>query len=262
MKRLIVILLLLATAAHARPRQFAVSQTEQVTKGLVAYWSMRNSGTTVYDETGANNGTAAGGVAFGYANGLVGDGGNFDGADDYVVNAAANFGLNGATKASFGAWVYCAGTTGSILWKHINLPADQSYASFGIAVLTGGVVRAVVQNAGGLDYPAWSTGAATMPTNQWTFIMCVWDRVSGNSTDMKIYIDGVSTALSFATNGYTSSFTMQETTHHIVIGAAYATSYSTLFTGKIDEVRIYNRAITADEVTQLYRMGKTIYNNR
>ena len=28
------------------------------------------------------------------------------------------------------------------------------------------------------------------------------------------------------------------------------------FLGKIDEVRVYNRALTADEIKQLYNMGK------
>jgi hypothetical protein len=89
-KRVAVILVaLLAVAAAVRGQSewdYGIGQKDQCTRGLVAYWAMRNSGTTVYDEHGANNGTAGFGNALGGGSFSVG---LADGNTDLVLNFIA-----------------------------------------------------------------------------------------------------------------------------------------------------------------------------
>ena len=64
-RQIIIAAVLVALTTHADMEwQTAISQKEQVTRGLVAYWAMRNSGTTVYDEWASYNGTAVNSPAF------------------------------------------------------------------------------------------------------------------------------------------------------------------------------------------------------
>ena len=78
----------------------------------------------------------------------------------------------------------------------------------------------------------------------WAFVTVVQDGVAGTR---KIYVNGVlanSDASPAAANG----------TGSCDIG--YGNISDEYFGGKIDDVRIYNRALTANEVQQLYLMGK------
>jgi hypothetical protein len=70
---------------------------------------------------------------------------------------------------------------------------------------------------------------------------------------MTIFINGTAMSTTLTTAGtYTK---MSNTTAPLYIGSwAVGDLY---FKGSIDEVRIYNRALTADEIKQLYRMGAT-----
>jgi hypothetical protein len=88
----------------------AIGQLDQVTLGRVAYWAMRNSGTTVYDEYGVYNGTASGGVTFNYTHGAVGYGAQFDGVNDYISCATAPIIPIATTSYSVCGWVKVATT--------------------------------------------------------------------------------------------------------------------------------------------------------
>jgi uncharacterized membrane protein len=50
-------------------------------------------------------------------------------------------------------------------------------------------------------------------------------------------------------------FSTATSANTFAVGATIRESVLASFLGHIDEVRVYNRAITADEVKQLYRMG-------
>jgi len=82
--------------------------------------------------------------------------------------------------------------------------------------------------------------------NLWHNVACSIDR-SGNG---QIYIDGVADGASVAINNEGMS-----TTTDLSIGKR---SYTALeyFNGSLDDVRIYNRALSASEVAQLYAAGR------
>ncbi|MCG2695492.1 LamG domain-containing protein, partial [Candidatus Parcubacteria bacterium] len=73
---------------------------------------------------------------------------------------------------------------------------------------------------------------------------------SYDGTTMKIYIDGTleDTNTDFSGNLPTND-------GNVRIGADYQSTPDNFFSGLIDEARIYNRALSADEVGELYRVG-------
>jgi hypothetical protein len=252
MKRLLVaaaILAMLATA-HARPRAYSIGQRDQVTKGLVSYWSMRNSGTTVFDEVGANNGGASNGVAFAYANGIIGQGAWFDSTNDFVQIAdAASLRITG--DITIAAWVNVqtlSAVRALIAFGAVNDGTDHP-ATYAVRVFTNGTVN-FHHRKSATSYDA-NGSVGTVVAGTWKFITV---KVSG--TKMSIFSDG---ALASAATSPGAPRAVPASGAYLSIGSRQDL---TLYHGNIDEVRIYNRALSADEVKQLYRMGATIFQNR
>ena len=157
---------------------------------------------------------------------------NFDGSNDYV-----NVGdvIEGFTTITFEAWVNHS-TSGN--WDEI---CSKAYVnSFGIT----GDDRLWFHLGNGA---AWFAGGgvasnSTIPSNKWTHVAATWD-----GTTAKLYINGVldNTAAHTGTVGSNDSLRG--------IGG-YGSGGSNLFSGKIDELRIYDSvlsqsAIAADMVS-------------
>ncbi|GAG16546.1 unnamed protein product, partial [marine sediment metagenome] len=83
---------------------------------------------------------------------------------------------------------------------------------------------------------------AVLTLNSWQHVVGVLD----NSDDVKIYLNGVEQSVSH-NNEYASPVNKGEDVH---IG--HITGSSSYFNGLIDEVRIYNRALSENEIKQSY----------
>jgi hypothetical protein len=80
-----------------------------------------------------------------------------------------------------------------------------------------------------------------------------WHLLTGtyNGTTMRIYVDSVQKGSSTSFSG-----SLPTQAGDVRVGADYQTVPANFFTGNLDDVRIYNRALSATEVKQLYNMGK------
>jgi hypothetical protein len=118
------------------------------------------------------------------------------------------------------------GTTGTA--------AGYEFISSGIGQF-GANLRSVPVSAG----PAFST--ATINNNQWHHIAMVVDQAAGNS---RIYVDGVldKTSSTWATPQDFSNAV------NLYVGADATASHGNRWTGQIDDIRIWNKAMTALEV--------------
>ena len=114
---------------------------------------------------------------------------------------------------------------------------------------TGGVGKAFfVADASQTSIGKWTS--LTYLDNQWHHIAGVFSGITGsiNSSQFQIYIDGVLASQSIYTTGFGSAPINNLT--NIVIGAHHA--WSTTFNGKLDDIGIWNRALTATEVANLF----------
>lgn len=196
------------------------------TTGAVSHWPAEGNANDVAD---ANNGSLENGATF--ATGRVGQAFSFDvSINAYVlVPAAANLNITQA----------------------ITMEACVKPATFPNAFPT--IMRRDVSGAGGdAQYllAVTNTGeahcninkfadpvAGTVPLGEWTHIACTYDRVSA-----KIYINGVEVIDFPATSAIASA-----STPPLTIGKENGFNIRG-FDGLIDEVRIFNRALTAAEV--------------
>lgn len=212
------------------------SQNNKLTNGLVGLWSFNgpdyNSASTtaeVLDRSGqGNNANNSGGTV---TQGKVGQALSFDGVDDYVdAGDPYNFGTG---DFSVSAWVYATNVTN---FKPIIAFYD-----------IGGNRGWEIEDIGALNWIDFVTSSnqrarSTMMTrNTWHHVVAI-----RNGSTMSMYVDGVKGSDTTASDNVDT-----QTNSKLSFGGW---NYS--WSGKIDEVRIYNRALSADEVKQLYNMGK------
>jgi hypothetical protein len=209
--------------------------------GMVGWWSGDGH---PFDLVGSNNGTLQGAAT--YADGKVEKAFSFDGLTNFVsvpYTPSLDF-----TDGDFSidAWVYP--TTVDTYGEGIagRLPSDNS-SGWGFAIQGSTYGTAGKLNIFGKgDWIGQSNG--TVATNIWTHVAITR---SGNS--LTYYING-SPSGSY-TNAYsTGSF---NNSLSLVIGDIYPSWAETVwrFSGLIDEVEIFNRALSAEEIAAIYNAG-------
>ena len=207
------------------------------------YWRLNEtSGTTALDYSGNNqNGAFIGGATLNQTGALSGAGDSdtsplFDGSTGYVqVPYSAS--LN-PSKFSVELWVNVtggAGTNRSPITSRDNLLGYIIYAN------TSNVWQFWIGNGS-----AWViTGNTPVSLNTWTHLSMTYD-----GTTLRAYVNGV---LSQSTTGSLSLNTSRPL--RIAAGVTESTP-SLYFPGKVDEVAIYNYALSPTQVANHYNSGK------
>jgi hypothetical protein len=241
--------LVLASVAHGNDFARSIRQREQVTKGLVAYYSMRNSGTTVYDEIGTNNGSAINGPTFAIASGLVASGASLDGNNDYILPSASSTLTFGTGDFSVSVWFKASSISG--VRNIIRASYASNAGAWGIFLFSNLIYAHARSSAAAFK----GAENAFTDTTAWHHAVLV-----RKSSIVYGYLDGAA----MTTTGVTGADFNCAGNGRAYIGAVDDSSGGAkeFFAGLLDEYRIYNRALTADEIKQLYRMGKTVFNNR
>ena len=221
-----------------------VGGTWDFNNGLAGYWSMNEgSGTTAYDGSGSNNnGTLTNGPSWTSgapcpAGASCGGGLSFDGVNDYV-NAGNNASLNLTTAITLEAWAYIKAFTTNvyIVGKSSNI-GDPNWGR-GYSLETYSPNKVIFFLSNGTTYK----NIISYPSqNTWHHFVGTWQ----TGETMKLFIDGV-------LQGETSFTGPIYTYYNVEIGRMV---YSNYFNGLIDEVRIYNRALSAEEIRYHYNRG-------
>ena len=97
------------------------------------------------------------------------------------------------------------------------------------------------------------TGAGTITLNTWQHVCVSYDN-SSISNDATLYIDGASKSVTESDTPTGGSAT-DDSANSVAIGNYYP-GYSGSFDGTLDDVRIYNRALSPAEVKLLYNVGR------
>lgn len=95
-----------------------------------------------------------------------------------------------------------------------------------------------------------------MSTNQWFHFVLVFDGSLPEMQRVKLYIDGQSSNTSVLAHVGILGTTTVNTRQHLTIGASHhennPQSFHSFYDGDIDDIRIYDRALTASEIQNLY----------
>lgn len=235
---------------------YAMVHAEIYGSSLVGWWNMDNnqiSGTALTDVSGnGNTGTLQNTPITGVA-GKIGQSMIFNGTDSAAgtyVSIPSVASLQSFTALTICAWVnvtaYDATDGGTIIGKFTNATVGGAltdpYALWELFVNTTGDVSFGVSN-GVAGNRSLVTSAIVIGTGKWHHTCGDWD-----GTTMRIYIDGKVDANTLARSTAVGSNTVV-----VRIGGIMAASFFDDFNGSLDDVRVYNRALSVAEIAQLYQ---------
>ena len=201
----------------------------------VAHWHFdEGTGTLAHDVDGGHTGTLGNGEAAKTPAWALGCGGGllFDGVDDLVqVPDSDALDLAGSAM-TLSCWVKPNRSQIGPLLKKIN-PTH----GYRINVTATGALRFVLRRNG---QNTIVTSTATLPLNKWTHVAARYD-----GKQMRIFINGT---LDAATTPATAANTPRATTAPVLIGGDSSTHR---FSGTLDDVSIYGRALSDSEIADL-----------
>jgi hypothetical protein len=206
--------------------------------GLVGWWKFdETNGTTAYDSSGnGNDGNLTNGPT--WTDGKIGGALSFDGVDDFV-NVPSIQNVNGG-GVTFAVWVKPTHFD-SVNYPHIVGGAGVSFHGMGPPYISSNKKGGVGFYLGGT-----STGEVhtrIIPLLDWSHVASI-----SNGSNYQIFWNGVLEQESTKVTGQVGDSA-------IIIGNKTGGSDRTWF-GLIDDVRIYDRALSAAEVQALYNMGQ------
>lgn len=215
--------------------------------GIVAWWPGEGNAN---DIIGTNNGTLVGGVTF--TSGEVGQAFSFDGSGGYIQMPPVTQGLpNGSVEFWFNlnSWDWSSASNGLYFWAGTeHSPSDESHFD-GINFGTHQVYTSTDGELlfGIYDLQSnwnWVHSGVVPQTNTWYHVAGTWGQGG-----ICIYVNGVLKA----TNPYTGS--APNFCYYNLIGRS--SWPATSINGLVDEVSIYNRALTSNEVAAIYVAGSS-----
>ncbi len=212
--------------------------SNDITAGLIGHWKFDEAtGTTAYDSSGNfNNGTLYNApTRVASSSCAVGSCLSFDGSTNYV-SVPDNNSLDISGSFSVSAWVKwnVFKNYGVIVQK--NTGGGAASINYGIwsydTYIAGYIGNGSQSNSVSISY-----SSAGISTGNWYLVSLVSD-----GSNLKLYV-----------NGILKSSTSQTITPVGNSYPLYISNPSYVLNGSIDDVRIYNRALSADEIKQLYQ---------
>ncbi len=215
--------------------------------GLVGYWKFDEGSAVVAKDSSGNGNDGA--VTASVVDGRLGRGVGLDGSSSSYVDLGNGNSLGATSSLTISSWV-----------SHNCLTSGDT--SRGVVVYKGNFTA---QNGNyllrihdnnrylfGVNNGTWRvlTSSATVPPNTWHFLVGTWD-----GQVVRVYLDGVMDANTLA---YSSAIVPNSIDARIGASADGSTNIqpTSYYRGIIDDVRIYNRALSAAEISALYNATK------
>ena len=219
--------------------------------GLLSWWDGDAvSGSDAFDIAGGNDGTIVGGVT--QAPGQVGQAFSFDGAVGTGVEVPDNSSLRFSGSFTIDAWINTtdAGTesVGSFFADVLRKRNRDDGGNMDIVLgMRNNAARFVIVDDAGVS--AFANGTHVVNDGQWHHIAGVRNR---SSNLVQLYVDGI---LDTSIADTTGSYVQVNAVPWKIGNSPGSGSIFFPWTGLIDEVEIYDRALSASEIQAIFNAG-------
>lgn len=209
---------------------------------LVAYYKLDGNSN---DSVGSNNGSDTG-ITYGSSYGKIGQGALFNGTSSkIVIGTSSTFNFERTDSFSISAWVNTTTfNNGPILSKLVN---SGSYNGYEVLVVGGNIVF-LMNNTDPSNGISVSATSNTMSTGSWYHVVVTYSGTS-LASGVKMYVNGSLCSQSVNFDNLSASILSSVAPQ---IGARPSGNVTN---GDLDEIGIWSRALSADEVSQLYNGG-------
>jgi hypothetical protein len=230
--------------------------------GLVGYWTMdsndmSSTGATLYDRSGQNNhGTVTGTTT---STGRIAQSRNFNGTSNQVSLGSNDILNMHYSSRTIAAWIKTSATVSQRIFNK-EYGANTPLSGYALMTWTGGKGALVYAPKSGTTENIILTDSV-IADNRWHHLVGVINR-SGN---LDLYIDGVQASVTVqAGSRDISGSSGTDVTDSLVSTIGVNTSLwggasGEYWSGQIDDVRVYNYALSAQEVANLYQSSARSY---
>jgi len=201
---------------------------------IVSWWPGEGNAN---DSIGTNNGTLMGGAS--YAPGEVGQAFLFDGSSGYVLIPDSQSLDSFVTNITIELWIFVNQTTPNGDWRGIVTKGNSSWRLQGVE---GENTVNFAANGVSTDLSC----NKSVNDEQWHHVAAVYD-----GTNIYMYVDGLLDATKPA------SGLINQNHDPVLLGANPESPNPYYFNGLVDEVTLYNRALSAQEIQNIYESGKS-----
>ena len=213
--------------------------------GLVAYYPF--NGNANDESSNENDGTVNGATLIKNRFGSADSAYSFDGVDDYIDVGDIDI-ID--TPISISSWINILGNNGEYRAIVAKRGSGSDY-NYDLTILPMNEI-----------YFAWSVGSSqnridttsSLNNDRWYHVVLVYK--NDGIAVPQIYVNGVETITDLYTGSNTSH--LEESSANTLIGADFIGYPKEFFNGSIDDVRIYNRALSDSEIQQLYTMNDCV----
>lgn len=224
--------------------------------GLLGHWTFdgpRLQQNVTDSGSGGNVGRLINFVSTTTAPGRIGQALDFDGTNDYITmgDVAA---VDSATALTGCAWIYPDSMVGdrAILAKMNGITdgfiLDSEMSSAAQSRANAFTIN--IRDSADTDNVSIESAAFSHATSTWSHVCFTF--TAGSATGLRLYINGVEDANSPA--NATNVGAINAGANPLVVGMR-SDGTSNPFNGKIDDVRLYTRALSASEIKKLYQLG-------
>ena len=214
---------------------------------MIGWWQGNGNAN---DIIGLNHGSLENGATFG--NGMVGQGFVLDGTNDYVrVPAATGLDVGLSNGFSVDAWIKPTNINNPgplVEWSGDPGDPNGSGVHFYSTTTNAGNLFANIVDVSGV-FHVIETGGGVVTSGTFQHVALTYDKTTGIAV---LYHNGT-----VAANVNIGIFT-PKTSNNVLIGGRVTNAYNDgpyYFNGAIDEVEIFNRILTEQEIRSIYRAG-------
>ncbi|MHC4456605.1 MAG: LamG-like jellyroll fold domain-containing protein, partial [Planctomycetota bacterium] len=209
-----------------------------LTYGLISHWTFDEGRRSIaYDTVGGNDGSISGAQ---WTTGQVGGGLEFDGVDDYI-DFGKHSSLDVSDQITISLWIYPRSTSNEV----VLLNKGEGCGNYNLYIYHGEL--ALLSS----DSCNWANRGTNsdIATNQWQHIVVTYD-----GSKIRYYIGG------FLRDTKNSDGLGSTNNDNLKLGGQTVSGWpdTRYFNGVMDDVRIYDRALSAEEIQQLYLEGTAV----
>ena len=216
-----------------------------LTTNIVSYYKLDEASGDAADSVGSNTATN---TSVTYAVGKINNGAVFNGSAFYSIADATSFKPTGNFSISF--WIKTNTTSVGQIIQSYSQNSNVAGWTINIEATNGKIRMTTGKNTGTTQGTDWQQVLSTnaFNSNNWIHCVCSYD-----GTNINIYKNGVlNNQVAWNINSAYAA------TNYIRIGARKynAGAEDIDFTGSLDEIGLWSRALSADEVSQLANSGR------
>ncbi len=241
--------LVLTGAASLCLLGFGWTALGQVATNPIALWAFdEGAGTTAFDSSGNNHAASVIGAAYatGWSNTCL----SFNGSNSYAFIADSSAGGTTGAGLDLGtrdwtvaAWIYTT-NSGMVVTK-MGFVGGANPDGWGLSVSGNGTVGAVLHKSNVGTVNIFAGDGKLVNDGQWHHVAAVFNR-AGN---MIRCVDGIASGTRYSLAALSGQ--SLDNTNQLRIGARDQSGDEVYFKGRIDDARVYARALSPEEIASL-----------